>query len=79
MNTDSASGAIRKAVSGEAAFSTSWAKPNTRPWRSDGIDRCRIVCSLGDDVAHADGAPAAATSVATPSSHACHAARSAST
>ena len=38
-------GAIRKAVSGEAACSTLCAKPNTRPWRWKGTTRCRIVCS----------------------------------
>ena len=45
MNTASASGAMAKAVSGDAAFSTSWANPNTRPWRSKGIERCSTVCS----------------------------------
>ena len=45
MNTRSAIGPMKIAVSGAAAFSTSWAKPNTRPWRSNGIDRCSTVCS----------------------------------
>ena len=34
MNATSASGAIRKAVSGDAAFSISWENPKTRPCRS---------------------------------------------
>ena len=41
----SANGPIMKAVIGAAAFSTSWAKPNTRPCRSNGIDRWSTVCS----------------------------------
>ena len=45
MNTRSATGPMNIAVSGAAAFSTSWAKPKTRPWRSNGIDRCSTVCS----------------------------------
>ena len=36
---------MRNAVSGAAAFSTSCAKPNTRPCRSNGIARCSTVCS----------------------------------
>jgi len=34
MNTDSVRGPRRMAVTGAAEFSTSWAKPNTRPCRS---------------------------------------------
>ena len=45
MNTRSAIGPMNIAVSGAAAFSTSWAKPKTRPWRSNGIERCSTVCS----------------------------------
>ena len=33
------------AVTGEAACSTLWAKPKTRPCRSGGTTFCRIVCS----------------------------------
>ena len=45
MKTNWAIGPIRNAVSGDAACSTLCAKPNTRPWRSNGTTFCRIVCS----------------------------------
>ena len=38
-------GPIRNAVSGEAACSTLWAKPKTRPCRSNGTTFCSTVCS----------------------------------
>ncbi len=38
-------GPIINVVSGEAADSTLWAKPNTRPCRSKGTTFCRRVCS----------------------------------
>jgi hypothetical protein len=45
MKTSWVTGPIRKAVSGDADCSTLCAKPKTRPWRSYGTTRCRIVCS----------------------------------
>ena len=45
MNTNWAIGLIRNAVSGEAACSTLCAKPNTRPWRSNGTTFWSTVCS----------------------------------
>ncbi len=46
MNARSAIGPMAIAITGDAAFSTICANPNTRPWRSKGIERCRTVCSL---------------------------------
>src|SRR5688572_33425018 len=46
MNAHSAIGPIRKAVIGEAACSTEWANPNTRPSRSGGTTFWKIVCSM---------------------------------
>ena len=45
ITKNSVMGAIRNAVSGEAACSTLCANPKTRPCRSKGTTRCRIVCS----------------------------------
>ena len=45
MTRNWVNGPMRKAVSGEAACSTDWAKPNTRPWRSKGTTFCNVVCS----------------------------------
>ena len=45
MKISAASGPMMIEVMGDAAFSTIWAKPNTRPCFSNGIDRCSTVCS----------------------------------
>src|SRR3546814_8289477 len=47
--TNWVSGAIRKAVSGEAASSTDWAKPKTRPCRANGTTFCSVVCSRSEE------------------------------
>ncbi len=52
MKTNWASGAIRNAVSGEAACSTLWANPKTRPWRWYGTTFWRIVCSAASAYGH---------------------------
>ena len=46
MNVNWAMGPIRNAVTGEAACSIEWAKPNTRPSRSGGTTFWKIVCSI---------------------------------
>ena len=51
MTTNWAIGPIRNAVSGEAACSTLWANPNTRPCRSNGTTFCSTVCSAASRTA----------------------------
>ena len=62
--TSWAKGPTAMAVTGDAAFSTSWANPNTRPWRSKGMTRWSTVCSAASII----GMSASQTAMPTASS-----------